>query len=69
MLFNYRKATTIRNFAFVAPSSFSGPFLMAWEWSRPQTACAGPLAKAGQGLNVNGGGNDGDEGDREAVPT
>jgi hypothetical protein len=50
MLFNYRKVTTIRNFAFVVPSSLSGPFLMAWEWLRPQTACAAPLAKAGQGL-------------------
>jgi hypothetical protein len=69
MLFTYWKAPMIRNFAFVAPSFLFGPFFVAEEWLRPQRACAAPLAKAGQGLNGNGGGADGDEGDREAVPT
>jgi hypothetical protein len=68
MLFSYRKAITIRNFAFVAPPSLSGPFLVAWGWLRPQTACAAPLAKAGQGLNGNGGGTDGGRGRSRSGP-
>jgi hypothetical protein len=62
MLFTYWKAPMIRNFAFFTPSCLSGPFLVAWEWLRPQTACAAPLAKAGQGLNGNGGSTDGGRG-------